>query len=318
LTEEKNVTLHEVKSPTHPLIPHGDFTLALASRLAEVAHAHQLDLIHVHYALPLAVSAMLARELHPPVKIVTTVHGTDVLTLGLDPAFKPLLGQALIRSEVVTAPSRFLATSAKRDFALERDVEVISNFVDTNHFAPGALSAKPVLVHNSNFRSVKRMEDVVRIFARVRERIPAELVLVGDGPERRHVEAFLQQLGLTPHVRMIGESRDVVPVLQESSVFLLPSEVESFGLAALEAMSCGVPVVASNAGGIPEVVEHGKTGFLHPVGDVEAMAQSTLRLLEDAALRRSMSLAAREACLARWQLGPIVDAWEALYARVIK
>jgi N-acetyl-alpha-D-glucosaminyl L-malate synthase BshA len=159
---------------------------------------------------------------------------------------------------------------------------------------------------------------VVRIFARVRERVPAELVLLGDGPEKRHVEAFLQQLGLTPFVRMLGESRDVAPVLQESSVFLLPSEVESFGLAALEAMSCGVPVVASNAGGIPEVVEHGKTGFLHPVGAVEAMAQSTLKLLEDGALRRSMSLAAREACLSRWQLGPIVDAWEALYARVIQ
>ncbi len=319
LIEQPNVTLHEVKSPTHPLLPHGDFTLALASRLAEVSQAHQLDLLHVHYAIPLATSALLARELcgaRAP-KLVTTVHGTDVLTLGLDPAFRPLVRQALLRSDAVTAPSRFLAEAAKRDLQLTDDVEVISNFVDTERFAPGQQGA-PVLTHNSNFRSVKRMQDVVRIFAKVREQVPCELMLLGDGPERPAVEAFVTQLKLTPFVRMLGESRAVAPLLQQSTVFLLPSEVESFGLAALEAMSCGVPVVASNAGGIPEVVEHGETGFLHPVGDTDAMAQSTLKLLEDHALHRRMSLAARQASLSRYQLGPIVDAWEALYARLLR
>ncbi len=319
LIQQPNVTLHEVKSPTHPLLPHGDFTLTLASRLAEVSLMHQLDLLHVHYAIPLATSALLARELCGAAapKLVTTVHGTDVLTLGLDPAFKPLVRQALLRSDAVTAPSRFLAEVAKRDLQLSDDVEVISNFVDTTRFAPAQLGAR-VLTHNSNFRSVKRMKDVVRIFAKVRAQVPCELLLLGDGPERPAVEAFIAELKLTAFVRMVGESKEVAPLLQQGTVFLLPSEVESFGLAALEAMSCGVPVVASNAGGIPEVVEHGKTGFLHPVGDTDAMAQSTLRLLKDPALHATMSRAAREACLSRWQMGPIVDAWEALYARLLR
>ena len=322
LVEEKNVTLHEVRSPTHPLLPHGEFTLALASRLAEVSKTHALELLHVHYAIPLGTSALLARSLLGPTapRLVTTVHGTDVLTLGLEPAFKALVRQALLSSDCVTAPSRFLAEAAQRDLELgDKPVEVVSNFVDTTRFIPAPrTSAVPLLAHNSNFRQVKRMQDVVRIFARVRERVPCELVLLGDGPERPAIQAFVAQLELTSFVRMLGEHREVAPTLQQSAVFLLPSQVESFGLAALEAMSCGVPVVASNAGGIPEVVEHGKTGFLHPVGDIEAMAQSTVRLLEDKTLHHTISLAAREACLARWQLGPIVDAWEALYARLLR
>jgi L-malate glycosyltransferase len=322
LIQERNVTLHEVKSPTHPLLPHGDFTLALASRLAEVSQSQHLDVLHVHYALPLATSAMLARQLcgtNAP-KLVTTVHGTDVLTLGLEAAFKPLVRQALLQSDLVTAPSRFLADAAQRDFELgTTEVRVVSNFVDTSRFAPAAKeSATLRLTHNSNFRSVKRLQDVVKIFARVRAQVPCELVLLGDGPERPAAEALIAELELTPFVRMPGEQRDVVPTLQQSTVFLLPSQVESFGLAALEAMSCGVPVVASHVGGLPEVIEHGKTGFLHPVGDVDAMAKSALSLLQNAALHRSMASAAREACLARWQPGPIIDSWEALYAQLLR
>lgn len=318
MVDAKHVTLHEVHSPTHPLLPHGEFVLALASRLAEVSRAQQLEVLHVHYALPLATSALLARDLlgEDAPLLVTTVHGTDVLTLGQEPAFKPLVRQALLRSDCVTAPSRFLAEVARRDFGLP-GVEVVSNFVDTARFAPASkVPGAKVLTHNSNFREVKRLKDVVRIFARVRERVPCELVLLGDGPERPAVEAFIAALKLTAHVRFLGERPDVAPMLQQSTVFLLPSQVESFGLAALEAMSCGVPVVASAVGGLPEVVEHGKTGFLHPVGDVDAMASSALRLLEDEALHHAMALAARAACLARFQTGPIVEAWEALYARL--
>lgn len=321
LVETKNVTLHEVKSPIHPLLPHGDFTLALASRLAEVTRAHRLELLHVHYALPLATSALLARGLLGTTapRLITTVHGTDVLTLGLEPAFKPLVRQALLGADCVTAPSKFLAEAAQRDLELGgAPVEVVSNFVDTARFTPGSASNVRVLTHSSNFRQVKRIQDVVRIFARVRERVPCELVLIGEGPERPAIEALITQLNLKPFVRMAGEQREVTSLLQHSSVFLLPSQVESFGLAALEAMSCGVPVVASDVGGIPEVITHGATGFLHPVGDIEAMAQSVLRLLQDAALHRRMSSAAREACLERWQVGPIVDAWEALYTRVLR
>lgn len=321
LVDSPHVTLHEVINPTHPLFPHGEFTLALAAKLAEVSRAEQLELLHVHYAIPLATSALLARELlgADAPRLVTTVHGTDVLTLGLEPAFKPLVRQALLRSDLVTAPSRFLADAAQRDFELAAPVAVVSNFVDTARFAPAGEKAKPpVLTHNSNFRSIKRMRDVVRVFERVRARVPCELVLVGDGPERPAVEAMIAEHQLVPFVRLLGERRDVVPVLQESAVFLLPSEVESFGLAAVEAMSCGVPVIASAAGGLPEVIEDGKTGFLHPVGDVDAMARSAVRLLQDAALHQQMSQAARAACLTRWQVEPLVDAYEAHYAQVLR
>jgi N-acetyl-alpha-D-glucosaminyl L-malate synthase BshA len=322
LREATHVTLHVVESPTHPLFPHGEYTLALASKLAEVCRAHALEVLHVHYAIPLATSALLACEVlgNDAPRLVTTVHGTDVLTVGQAPAFKPLVRQALRRSDLVTAPSRFLAQVAARDFALgETSVEVVSNFVDTRRFVPRAAPpGRQVLAHNSNFRSIKRMQDVVRIFERVHAQVECELLLVGDGPERPALEAFIDARGLGPHVQLLGEQRDVAHVLQESSVFLLPSEVESFGLAAAEAMSCGVPVVASDSGGLPEVIEHGRTGFLHPVGDVDAMAASAVRLLRDGALHRSMSEAARAACLSRFQPGPLVDAWEAHYAQLLR
>ena len=332
LHDAPNLTLHEVQNLTHPLFPHGEFTLALASKLAEVSERHALQVLHVHYAIPLATSALLARELLGPKapKLVTTVHGTDVLTLGQQPAFRPMVRQALQRSDAVTAPSRFLAEAAREGLSLgATQVEVISNFVDTTRFCPSpgslqfgvasraALPFAPVLSHNSNFRSLKRVQDVVRIFAKVRAQAPCSLVLIGDGPEREAVEALVRAEGLSESVRFLGEQLDVVGLLQDSDVFLMPSEVESFGLAALEAMSCGVPVVGSAIGGLPEVVSDGVTGFLHPVGDVEAMARSTLRLLQDEDLHRRQSEAARQWCLARWQTGPVVDAYEALYTRLL-
>ncbi len=330
LVEAPHVTLHEVPNPTHPLFPHGEFTLALASRLAEVSAQYALELLHVHYAIPLATSALLARELLGPraPKLVTTVHGTDVLTLGLEPAFRPLVRQALLHSDLVTAPSRFLARVAHDELDLGATaVEVLSNFVDTARFSPGPGHRETfgfpevppkLLCHNSNFRSLKRVQDVVRIFARVRQQTPCGLLLIGDGPERPSVEALVQAEGLAPWVRFLGEQRDILEALRSSDVFLLPSEVESFGLAAVEAMSCGVPVVASAAGGLPEVIADGVTGFLHPVGDLASMAQSTARLLQDSALHERTSTAARAWCLSRWQREPIVDAWEALYTRVLE
>lgn len=322
LVAAQNVTLHEVKAPAHPLFPQGEYALALASKLAEVVGRHGLDLLHVHYAIPLAISAHLARELlgNRAPKLVVTVHGTDVLTLGQDPAFKPIVRHALLHSDAITAPSRFLAKAAHEGFELgDKPVEVVSNFVDTRRFAPAARSFTPkTLTHNSNFRSLKRVQDVVRIFERVRREVPCELVLIGDGPERAAVEALVHASGLQAHVRFLGEVVDVVPWLQRSDVFLMPSEIESFGLAALEAMSCGVPVVASRTGGLPEVITHASTGFLHPVGDLDAMAQSTTQLLQDAALHRQMSLSARAACLERFELAPIADTWEALYRRLLR
>lgn len=314
------LTLHEVKNPTHPLFPHGEYTLALASKLAELGP--HLDVLHVHYAIPLATSATLANDLlgGKAPKLVTTVHGTDVLTLGLEPAFRPLVRQALERSALVTAPSEWLSRAAAEGLALTRPVAVVPNFVDGERFRPPATrpTGAPRLTHNSNFRSLKRVQDVVRIFERVRRRVPCELELIGDGPERAAIEVLVHQLGLDGQVRFSGETIDVAPHLQASAAFLMPSEVESFGLAALEAMACGVPVVASATGGLPEVVRDGVTGFLHPTGDVEAMAASTVRLLEDEALHRRFSVAAREWSTSHWHPAPVVAKWEALYRALLE
>lgn len=306
LTDAPNVFVHPVTAPTHPVLPVGDFTLALASSLTRL----ELDLVHVHYALPFAVSAVLAREV-TKVPLVVTVHGTDVLSLGADAAYAPMVRYALGRSDLVTAPSRFLAEKATELAGVE--VQVVSNFVDTARFVPGTPTPR-VLVHNSNFREVKRLEDVLAIHLRSGA---DELVLLGDGPERANVEATIRRDGLRG-VTLLGECRDVVPHLQRGAVFLLPSTLESFGLAALEAMSCGVPVIASKVGGLPEVVIDGVTGFLHPVGDVEAMAASARRLFDDAALHRRMAHAAREAAVSRFQLTPVIDAWEAQYRRLTR
>lgn len=316
----ERLTFHAVGSPVHPLFPHGEFTLALASALAELAP--RLDVLHVHYAIPLATSALLACELAGPraPRLVTTVHGTDVLTIGQERAFRPLVKQALERSALVTAPSAWLAHQAVQGFGLDRAVEVVPNFVDLERFRPRQArpGRPPRLTHNSNFRALKRVQDVVEVFDRVRRVVPCELELLGDGPERPAVEAHVRALGLQGQVRFAGETTDVAPHLQASDVFLLPSEVESFGLAALEAMSCGVPVVASAVGGVPEVVRDGVTGFLHPVGDVEAMAASTLRLLQDRALHESMAREARSWCTAHWQRAPVVARWEALYRTLLE
>jgi L-malate glycosyltransferase len=311
LVDAPNVVLHRVTTPTHPLFPHGEFGLALASRLIELGP--QLDVLHVHYAIPLATSAVLARDVlggRAP-RLVTTVHGTDVLTVGTEPAFEPMVRHGLRKSDAVTAPSRFLA--ARASALANVAVETISNFVDTSRFFPLPTPGSRVVTHNSNFRSLKRIEDVVEIARRVPA---AEFVLIGDGPERASAERFITTYGLK-NVQVLGEQRDVVPFLQRSAVFMLPSEIESFGLAALEAMSCGVPVVASKVGGLPEVIEHGATGFLHSVGDVDVMEHHVRALLEDSSLQTRMSVAAREAVLARFRVEPIVDQYEALYARLL-
>lgn len=307
LKPHANVTLHEVDTPTYPLFPHGEFCVALASRL--VTLGPQLDLTHVHYAIPLAVGAALAQEAlgDAAPALVTTVHGSDVLTFGEDPAFAPMVRHALRRSRLVTAPSHFLAEHTRR-FARVA-VEVIHNFVDTERFRAPEAPPGRVLLHVSNFRAVKRVRDTLEILRRVRD---ARLVLLGDGPERAPAEILAM-----PGVEFPGEQHDVVLQLQRARVFLLPSEMESFGLAALEALSCGVPVVASKVGGLPEVVEDGVCGFLHEVGDVDAMAKSAQRLLDDDALHARMSAAARARATTRFALAPTVERWEAAYAALL-
>ncbi len=340
----ENVFFHEVEAVDYPLFQQGQgaFPLALASKMVEVSVREALDVLHVHYALPHATSAVLARQVlvaegraRPP-KIITTLHGTDITLVGSDPSFLPITRFSILGSDAVTVPSEWLRRGTIERISLPpaTEIEVIPNFVDTDRFRPAprdpaALShlfdgetaremssqRVSVLVHNSNFRPLKRTFDVIRAFAAVRSRRPAVLILVGDGPDRSRAEDLARELGVARAVRFLGKQLNFLPVLQGADAFLLPSETESFGLAALEAMSCGVPVVASRVGGVPEVV--GDTGVLHDVGDVAAITESVLSLLSNEELRAGRGAAARARTLERFQRAPMVARYEALYRRVL-
>ena len=322
---------HAVGSPLYPQIRHDLYSLALASRIIEVSRREHLDVVHAHYALPHAASARLARQIlmadgdRAPPRIVTTLHGTDITLVGSDPAYLPLVRFSILESDAVTVPSAWLAaaTRATMDLPAALHIDVVPNFVDVDRFAPrapvsaagGAVRA-PVLVHVSNFRPLKRIADVVAIFARVRAAGPARLRLVGDGPERASAVAELARLGLAGDVDVLGEQVDLPATLADADVFLLPSETESFGLAALEAMACGVPVVASDVGGLPEVIGGEGAGFLRRVGDVEGMAACVRRLIDDPALHRHMADGARHRAETYFRPEPAIARYLEVYRRV--
>lgn len=326
-----NVHFHEVKQLDYPaLADSGAYPIALASKMIEVTTTQKLDLLHVHYAVPHATAAWMAAEVmgDKAPRIVTTLHGTDITLVGADPSHLPITRYSILRSDAVTTPSNFLRRATWQNLNLSDalPIEVIPNFVDTERYAPSrdrsaleALFATPpekVLVHVSNFRPVKRIPDVVTVFAAVNRRRPCHLVLIGDGPDRAAAEEQVRALGLKDRVAFLGERDAFADVLAACDVFLLPSELESFGLAALEALSCGVPVVASDIGGIPELVEHQVTGLLAPLGDTHAMAQHAVGLLEDPARWAAFSTAARKRVLERFQVGPAIERYEALYRQV--
>ena len=332
----RDILFHRVTESDYPaLAGSGTYPLALASKMIEVATQERLDVLHVHYAVPHATAAWMAREVLGPraPRIVTTLHGTDSTLVGIDPSYLPITRFSIQRSDAVTAPSAFLQRATWEGFGLVPEscpIEVIFNFVDTERYAPGrdrrvlqALfpglsAAEPVLVHVSNFRPVKRIGDVVGVFAAVNARRPCRLVMIGDGPERAAAERSLQERGLASRVAFLGGQEHFAPLLAACDVFLLPSEQESFGLAALEALSCGVPVVASSAGGIPEQVRHGHMGYLAPVGDVAAMAAHVLSLVEDPERWRLFSRRARQHVLEHFQRAPAIDRYEALYRRLAR
>ncbi len=325
------VFFHEVDVVRYPLFEYPPYDLALAVRMHQVVKLHALDLIHAHYAIPHATSAWIAREMlqdsGSDVKIITTLHGTDITLVGQDPSFKPITRFSIERSDGLTAVSHFLREQTYRAFGCAGcAVEVIHNFVDPVTFDRSAYprllreqygTGRSILMHVSNFRPVKRVRDIVRIFARVRRELPSILVMVGDGPERVQAEEEAAQLGVDREVYFLGKIDAVAPLLANADLFLLPSESESFGLSALEALACGVPVVASRAGGLPEVVRDGITGSLREVGDVEGMADAATRILRDRARWAEMSAAAAVDARERFSTSDIVSQYEAFYARTL-
>ena len=321
------VTFHEVTVPAYPLFSYPPYSLALASQMADAVRNHGIEVLHVHYAIPHAISAYLAREiLGGGPKLVVTLHGTDITVVGADPSFLPIVRLGIERADAVTAVSRSLAQETRDRLGVSRAIDVIPNFVDASRFDPDFAAAHrrrlspdgaPLLVHASNFRPVKRITDVLEVFRQVNAAVPSHLALVGDGPERPGAEKFVREAGIAHRVEFLGNVTPVEGVLGAGDLFLLPSNEESFGLAALEAMACGVPVIASNAGGLPELVAHGEGGFTFPVGDTAAMAQQAIALLSDGAeLERQRGLARRRA-LDHFSTGPVVDAYEGVYRRLL-
>jgi N-acetyl-alpha-D-glucosaminyl L-malate synthase BshA len=319
---------HEVVTPTYPLFDnYPPYSLALSTKMVEVARHVPLDVLHVHYAIPNAVSAVMAREIvsPQPLPIVTTLHGTDVTLVGNDPNYLETTRWGILQSDAVTAVSESLRRTTIEQLGISNQIDVVPNFIDPRRYeqvrnGPGARRwGKPgerLLVHISNFRPVKRVMDVIGIFERVMRKVPSRLVLVGDGPDRGKVEQYCRENRICGSISFIGSLPLIEEVLVGADVFLLPSESESFGLAALEAMSCEVPVIATQAGGLPEVVVHGETGFLCPVGDVDAMAAAALRLLSDEDLRRRFGEASRRRAVEQFSQDAVVQRYRSIYQRV--
>jgi len=320
---------HEVVTPTYPLFDNfPPYSLALTTKMVEVARHHRLDVMHVHYAIPNAVSAVMARDIlaPQPLPVVTTLHGTDVTLVGADPNYLETTRWGVNQSDAVTAVSESLRLATIEQLGIQSRIDVIPNFIDPARYenarsSPGArrwaLPGERLLVHISNFRPVKRVLDVVETFRRVRARIPASrLLMVGDGPERGRVEQHCREHRMCDAITFVGSLPLIEEVLVGADLFLLPSESESFGLSALEAMACEVPVITTRAGGLPEVVEEGVTGFLLPVGDVDGMAAAALRLLDDENLRRAFGAAGRRRAVEVFSQEAVVARYKEIYERV--
>jgi N-acetyl-alpha-D-glucosaminyl L-malate synthase BshA len=321
------VFFHEVDVGRYPLFEYPPYDLALAVRMHEVVRSHALDLLHVHYAIPHATSAWIAREMlranGHDVTVVTTLHGTDITIVGQDRSFHAITKFSIERSDRITAVSHYLRDETFHAFGCAGcEVEVIHNFVDPRVYDRGRytpllrnqMASRRVLMHISNFRPVKRVRDVVRVFAEVVRQVPSVLVMVGDGPERSEAEDEAYLRGVTEHVHFLGKIESVAPLLASADLFLLPSEKESFGLSALEALASGVPVIGCETGGLPEVVRHGETGMLHPVGDIEAMAASAVALLRQESRWHAFSQRGASDARERFSRDAIVGQYEALYA----
>jgi N-acetyl-alpha-D-glucosaminyl L-malate synthase BshA len=325
------IFFHEVDVGRYPLFEYPPYDLALAVRMHEVVLTHKLDLLHVHYAIPHATSAWIAREMlvntRPDIKVLTTLHGTDITIVGQDPSFHAITKFSIEKSNGLTAVSEFLRTETQSAFGCAGcRIEVIPNFIDPDvydrtRYAPQfaeIAAGRKVLMHISNFRPVKRVKDVVQIYARVAREIPSVLVMVGDGPDRVLAEQEARDLGVMENVFFLGKLESVAPLLASADLFLLPTCSESFGLSALEALACGVPVIGARAGGLPEVVRHGETGFLCEPGDVGGMARAGIALLGDEPAWHTMSARAAADARQRFGLDAVVAQYESFYARALQ
>ncbi|CAH0118782.1 MULTISPECIES: N-acetyl-alpha-D-glucosaminyl L-malate synthase BshA [unclassified Paenibacillus] len=326
-TFQKNIFYHEVEVSDYYVFRYPPYDLSLASKMAQVARMRGLDILHVHYAVPHAICAYLAKQmLGDSLKIVTTLHGTDITVLAQDETLKDMIRFGINNSDAVTAVSKDLIAETKELLEITRHIDLTYNFVDKRVYYPRNCSdlragiAAPhekILMHISNFRPVKRVSDVVDIFAKVSERLPTRLVLVGEGPDLPKIQSKIQQLGLEDRVTFLGKQDDVAQVISIADLMLLPSEKESFGLVALEAMACGVPTVGSQAGGIPELVTHGETGFLAPIGDTDQMADYAYRLLSDPQLAARISANCLDRARTEFCNDLIMSEYEQIYYRVL-
>ena len=325
----ENIFYHEVSVASYPLFEYLPYESALASKMVDVTVNEQLDLIHVHYAIPHASAAYLAKQIlkykgiHVPV--ITTLHGTDITLVGRDPSFEPVVTFSINESDGVTAVSESLRDDTYSSFEILSNIEVIPNFIDLERFQKQPKehfklaicpNGEKLLMHTSNFRKVKRIEDIIHVFAKVQKQVPSKLLLVGDGPERSGIEALCRDLGVASDVRFLGKLDTIEEALSLADLFFLTSEKESFGLAALEAMACEVPVISSNAGGIPEVNIHGVTGYVSEIGDIDDMVANTIKILQDEALHNQMKANA----LARakdFSLEKILPMYERYYEKIV-
>ncbi len=325
-----NIFYHEVEISNYPLFEHSLYSLSLTSKMLEVIEYENLDLIHVHYAIPHATSAYLAKQIirksNSDIKIITTLHGTDITLVGLEPSFLPLVKFSIEESDGVTAVSKFLKETTLTNYHIDKDIEVIHNFIDTSLFKDVkndkmrkriAPNGEKILIHTSNFRVVKRVTDTIRILNLVKKEVPTKLILIGDGPDRSDCERLARELNLQDDVIFLGKQDGLEEILTCGDIFLMPSQSESFGLAALEAMACGLPVVSSSVGGLPELNMHNKTGFISEFGDVERMAKYTLSLLQNNKKYEIFAKNARARAVNDFDITKIIPQYEKYYEKVL-
>jgi len=326
---DPRIHFHQAAVVQYPLFDHSPYTLSLAVKMLEVFETELLDILHVHYAIPHSVSAMLARQMAAPRRLpfITTLHGTDITLVGNNPNFLPITRFSIEQSDGVTSISEYLYRQTVKEFGIKRPIEVIPNFVNCDLYirkpdaklrAEWAPNGEPILMHLSNFRPVKRILDAIEIFALVREKMPAKLVMIGDGPDREPAEALARARGVEKDVLFLGKQNGVKEKLGQADLFLLPSQLESFGLAALEAMACEVPVIATNTGGVPEVVEQGVDGYLVEPGDVKLAGKYAIELLSRADRGREMGVRARASAKRRFCANDVIPMYERYYERVLE